>query len=107
MNAAPHRPYNVELLSTARTQIKQAVSTALELGIGKQWASTLRTIMKHLIRETLEWGEPVRYFEYAQLFLCQRLHDRVYVRYAAHEDQRVVFLEVCRPVLGHPLQSSN
>ena len=107
MNAASDQPYQVELLHSARTRIKQCARTALELGIGKQWASTLKTILVYLAREPLAWGEPVRYFQYAKLHLCQRLYDRVFVRYAVHDEQRVVFLQDCRPVLGHPLESSD
>lgn len=104
MSDDPSRPYQVAFLQSARKRVQRCAEAATRLGIAKDYAATLRFVVDRLSQAPIEWGEPRRKLRAAALLLCDRVHDRLLVEYAVHEEQRIVFVRDCKPVLGHPLE---
>jgi hypothetical protein len=106
MNIDPALPYRVDLLYTARTRIKQYGAEAIRLGIAREYAATLRAIIENLARTPFSWGDPIRHYKGAKLHLYRRVFGQILTEYAVHEKERIVYIRDCKPVLGHPLNSS-
>jgi hypothetical protein len=107
MSTDPVRPYRVELLHTARTRIKRCGKEARLLGITKDYAATIRSILENLTVVPLTWGDPIGQYKGAKLFLFRRVFGRVLTEYAVHEEKHIVYIKECKPVLGHPLESTS
>jgi hypothetical protein len=106
MSTGSDRPYKVEFLRSTMTRIRQCSREVVRLGIGREYARTLKTILHKLSTTPSTWGDPLRHFKSAELLVYRRVLDRILVEYGVHDAQRIVFVKDCRPVLGHPLQSS-
>jgi hypothetical protein len=99
-------PYRVSFLAAARERVKRCARTAILLGIGREYAATLRFIIERLSTSPLTWGEPSHHYRLAKLVQRKMIFQRVLVIYVVHEDQPIVFVKECKPVLGHPLESA-
>jgi hypothetical protein len=106
MSSDPASIYRIELLHSARARIKQCGDRTVRLGIAKEYAATLRSILENLTISPLTWGDPIRRYHEARLLLCRRVFDRILTEYAVHEESNIVYVKDCTPVLGHPLESS-
>jgi hypothetical protein len=107
MSTDPGRPYRVELLHTARARIKQCGEQAIRLGIVREYAATLRTIIENLSLAPLNWGDPIRDYKSAKLHLYRRVFGQILTEYAVHEKERIVYIKEYKPVFGHPLESTS
>ncbi len=105
MSTDPAGPYRVSFQRAARERIQRCALAAIQLGIAGDYAAVLRTMLDRLAKSPLAWGDPRRRLKAAKLVVRVRLHERLLVEYAVHEEQRVVFVRDCKPVLGHPLES--
>lgn len=100
-------PYRVELLRSALLRVKKCSRDAILLGIADDCARVRRRVQDKLSTVPLTWGEPTNYFEATRLWKLQRLFERFAIAYFVHEDERIVFVQDIRPVLGHPLETSS
>jgi hypothetical protein len=107
MTVDPAQPYQIELFPSARTCVKRCSQEAVRRGLAKEYAAVLRAIQEKLRTAPLTWGDPASYFRGIKLWKYNRLFDRLFVVYYVQEEERVVFIEDIKPVLGHPLESSN
>ncbi len=99
-------PFKIELTPLARAQIQRCAQEAKDRGMGHELATALREIVENLSTTPTSWGDPQVHFRHAKLRLYQRIWKRILVIYAVHEEQPVVFVKECKPVLGHPLESA-
>jgi hypothetical protein len=104
MTADPGHPYHVDYLHPAKTRILRCVKAAVRLGVASECAATIRRIVENLSSAPVAWGDPVHYFKAAKLLQCERLYERIMTVYAVHEEERIVYVKDCIPVLGHPLE---
>jgi hypothetical protein len=105
MESIPPPPYKVELLQSARAEIVRCSKEAQRRGIIHEYLGTLRWIYDKLTNAPHSCGEEFCRFPAAKLVLRKTLHDRILVVYAVHQEQPIVFVKECRPVLDHPLES--
>ncbi len=106
MKAFPPPPYKVELLQPAQAEVRRCLREAQRLGILEDYVATIRRIYDHLTTAPHTWGEASRHYRAAKLIRRKMIRNRILVVYAVHEERPVVFVEECRPVLGHPLGSA-
>ncbi len=106
MNDFPPPPYKVELLQAAQAEIRRCLTKAQRLGVLGDYVATIRRIYDHLATAPHTWGEASRHYRAAKLVRRKMIHNRILVVYAVHEERPLVFVEECRPVLGHPLESA-
>ena len=106
MTSFPPPPYKVELLQTAQADVLRGLTAAQRLGVGPNYAATMRRIYERLTTIPHTWGEPSLRYPNAKLVLRKMIIDRILVVFAVHEEQPVVFVRECRPIQGHPLQST-
>ena len=106
MKNPPPPPYKVELLQPAQAEITRCLQEAQQRGTAHEFVATLRQIYEKLTTIPHVWGEENRRYRAAKLVLRKMIYERILVVYAVHEEQPVVFVENCRPVLGHPLESA-
>jgi hypothetical protein len=107
MTVDPAHPYQIELFPSARTRIKRCAQEAVRRGLANEYAAALRAIQERPRTLPLPWGDPANYLDGMKLWKYKRLFDRLFVVYYVHEEERIVFIEDIRPVLGHPLESAN
>jgi hypothetical protein len=106
MKSPPPPPYKVELTQSAQAEVARCLQEAQRLGIAREFVATVREIYEKLTTIPHTWGEESRRYRAAKLVLRKMIHGRILVVYAVHEEQPVVFVQACRPVLGHPLESA-
>lgn len=106
MSTDPAHPYWVSFLQSARERVDRCAQAASRLGIAAEYAATLRLIVDRLSTAPLTWGEPSHHYRAARLVVRNMICQRILVIYAVHEEQPIVFIKECKPVLGHPLESA-
>jgi len=98
------RPHRVELLHTARIRIKRCGEEARRLGIIREYAATILSILENFTVVPLTWGDPIQKYKGAKLLLYRRVFEQILTEYAVHEKEHIVYIKECKPVLGHPLE---
>ena len=106
MNNPPAPHYKVEFLQPARADIKRCLRGARRLGITQEFIATIRSVHGNLATAPHTWGEPIHHYRAAKLIRRKTIHNRILVVYAVHEEKPVVFVQECRPIQGHPLESA-
>jgi hypothetical protein len=73
------------------------------LGLGVEWARSLRRILDRLETDP-RGGDPLYRFHALRLLAHRAIVDRVEVLYAVHDDRPFVFVLDLIPRFGHPLE---
>lgn len=103
MAEQPPGPFKVVRSEAIRQQLREWGERAKELGIVSEYVDMLRVMEEQLATDPLTWGDPVHRVPSLGLFLFRRIHWKIKVLYAVHEEQQVVFIISCELVLSNPL----
>jgi hypothetical protein len=86
-----------------RAQFAEWVRQARVAGLTSSLQEALRFIDRQLATDPLNWGEARNRLRRANLVVCSGFHARILVRYGVDEPRRLVYVNECRLLPGHPL----
>jgi hypothetical protein len=103
MSKDANDPYRVVYSERIRRELRQWAERPRELGLIDEYANALTTIHGHLTDDPADWGDPL--YRLRQMnFLCYRgIYWGIRVEYGVEEPLRLVFVQDCKLVPGHPL----
>jgi hypothetical protein len=84
--------YRVDMSSHNKNVLKSLHLQAAEKGTGTRFVAAFRTVVDHLRREPLTFGEPLYRLELLRLQIRQAVVDPLVVVYGVHEDKALVII---------------
>jgi hypothetical protein len=95
------------LLQPSQAEVTRCSRDAQRLGIAREYFATIERIYTKLTTSAHVWGEEYIHLRAAKPVLRKMIHGRILVVYAVHEEQPIVLVKECRPIQGHPLESTS
>jgi hypothetical protein len=92
MTPASPPPYRVSCPEALRQQLRTWGERAIHLGIGQQYLEALRFVWRRMSTDPLVWGDPVFNLHNLDLLVLRGANPMLYVQYAVHQVERVVFV---------------
>jgi hypothetical protein len=101
----PRPPFQVSSSQQTLAEIRELSRRAVTLGLGPVLAAALRHIWEQLQNDPINWGDPQRLYQKANLIQCHRAYAQLSVTYAVDEEHRVVYVRRIIPLPSTPLAS--
>lgn len=89
----PPRQYSISMSKVQRAKLKQLHQEQDALGLGQQFLSAYRTIVRRLQTDPKVFGEALYRLPALQLELHQAIVAKIVVDYAVHEHLKFVFIQ--------------
>src|SRR5262249_47246174 len=99
----PEGPYRLSLVPIVKEQMRASAARAKTPEVREQFLEALGARFARLAVDPGSAGDPIRNYEKAGIREYRWVQDRVLIGYGVDEENRIVYVKECRPVLNHPL----
>ena len=99
--------YQVGRLPQVDETLRALSERAAQLGIHKEYITSLKVILQKLRIEPLVWGDPAYQTHRQGGVVCHAIHAPLIVNYVTFEPEKVVCILKVRPLPGHALEGGS
>lgn len=99
----PAPPYELDLSGSLKDRVRQMIDRADLLGAGTSVRNSIAEILRSLIHEPREWGDPIHNLRHAKLVEYHGRCGDFLVVYAVHYRIPMVFMNEIIPLPNNPL----
>jgi hypothetical protein len=103
----PAPPFEVDASGRTRAQIRQMLDRATDRGLHTVIAHSITTILRHLIENPREWGDPLWRYHALQMTRYRGTLGGFRCEYTVHDRIPTVVLIELLPLPGNPLHGEN